>query len=293
MQRYHWILNRNDYGSLYYLQTMLDNNDNQKLLSYLQDKINFYKKELNGVQNNFIKNKSIENSATKCKFKGYEAKLITEINIKNNYIDLEFVDKNKYYVFYNLELYELYYEKGKNKLTKVENIEPKSKLLVGHEIWEYDKNKWIYNSIYSPYEKLKYVCEFNNIDIQNIELDSLDCIYKKDTGCNSKTYMRFNKKINTLTTIIDDFQKLEKSIKENTLKKEIDKRLHTIIEKYYYQGSFKKVLDKKLDNSKKSKSKGDSRDTDTNKDVNNEIQDNIHQKKICGLLRKKNLKGLF
>jgi len=280
MQRYNWVLNRNDYGDLYYLQTILDNNDTKKLLPYLEDKINFYKKELNSVQNNFIKNKSIENSASKCKFKGYEAKLITDINVKNEYINLDFIDKNKYYVFYNLELYELYYEKGKSKLTKVENIDVNTKLLVGHEIWDYDKNKWVYNSIYSPYEKLKYVCEFNNIDIENIELDSLDCIYKKDTGCNSKTYIRFNKKINTLTIIIDDFQKLEKSIKDNTLKKEIDKRLNTIIEKYYYQGTFKKVHNEKLDNSKKSKSKGKgkgkSKDTDVNTDIKDEIQKKIY-----------------
>ena len=283
VQRYFWITTRSDYGGLYYLQTVLDNNDVKKLLPYLQDKIDYYKKELKSIQNNFIKNKSVENNTTKCKFNGFEATLITETNIDNKYTGLDFIDKNKYYVFFNTELYELHYESSKSKLTKVEKIDIDTKLLVGHEIWLYDKkNKWVFNSIYSPYDKLKYVCEFNNIDVENIELDSLDCIYKKETGCNSKTYIRFNKKINSITTIIEDFEKLHKSIKDNSMTKEIEKRLNGIIEKFYYQGSIDNVVSDEVLNSTamgKSKSSRKRKGKDTNANINNEIKQNTNQKK--------------
>jgi hypothetical protein len=246
MQRYHWITNKNDYGDLYYLQTVLENDNMKKFLPYLKDKINNYKKELISVENMFLKNKSIENKTLQCKFYGYEAILITEENIQNKYKNLGLLQKNNYYVFLNNELYNLYFEKNKEKLEKIENIENNSKLLLNHEIWIYNKDKWEYNNVYSPYTKLKYVCEFNNINIENIELDSLDCIYKKDIGCESKTNIRFSTKINLLKKNIEDFEELEKNIKNNSKKKNIEEKLNTIIEKYYYEDLFntKKKIDK-------------------------------------------------
>ena len=54
MLRYHWITNKNDYGDLYYLQTVLENDNMKKFLPYLKDKINNYKKELTKLLKNFV-----------------------------------------------------------------------------------------------------------------------------------------------------------------------------------------------------------------------------------------------
>ena len=252
MTRYNWIWNKNDYGDLYYLHTVLNNNYD-KLLPYLKDKIIYYKKNIDLVEADFLKIKDIEGKISKCKFYKYEALIITEKDVSNKYENVN-IDKNiQCHVFLNNELYELF----NYKLTKIENIDDKTKLLIGHELWKYNstKDSWIYDNEYSHYNKIKYVCEFNNIDIENINLDNLDCIYKKEYGCGSKTYSRFLSKIEDLKKIHSQFIELEKSIKNKEKQKEIEGKMKVIIEKFYYENILKKDNNKNTKNSQIKKMK--------------------------------------
>jgi hypothetical protein len=82
-----------------------------------------------------------------------------------------------------------------------EDIEDNSLILVKDSIWKYENKKWSLSNSKPHYENLKYLCEFNNLDISELNLDKLDCIYRKDIGCSSKIDTRLNDNIQKVTKI--------------------------------------------------------------------------------------------
>ena len=252
LNRYQWLINQKDHGFLFYLH-FLNQSENKKtsLIKDIQTLIEKYETNLKSIQQNYVKNKDINKEKKNCELYKYQAIEITQKDIDKGLKHICNSNNDNCYVFFDTQLYTI----EKNTLKEVENIPSQSKLLVNHNIWSYESKskKWIYEDKYSSYEKLKYVCNFRNLEIDQLELDELDCIYKKDTGCQSKTASRFQNKIDELTHQMNLLQQLKSYLSSNEKTKEINEKTNQIIEKYFYRGTFTEMKQESITKIKEQK----------------------------------------
>ena len=235
IERFNWINKREDRGSLYYNNLTKLNYKN--MISYVNTQINKLKNDLKVLNNNFTNEKETNNTTGKCSLFKYEAEMIDEnledINLKN----LE--DSNFYFVSNTLYYFE------KDNLIEVKNIEELSKLLVGNNVYIYKNNKWVIESQNSVYKNLKYLCNFKNLELDSLELDSLDCIYQKEIGCTSRISVRYKTKLNITNNYLDKFNLLEKEYKNNEKIKLLDEQIKKTIIKYNLEEVKPKIKENK------------------------------------------------
>jgi hypothetical protein len=155
-------------------------------------------------------------------------------------------------------MFELHDNIENNSLMLIKHSYPKDK---AHEnkLYKYEKNKWESTNELSKYDKLKYLCEFKNVDLEKLSLDDLDCIYRKDYGCQSKTYVRLSTKLEQLKSHLEMFKTLESQLKNNTRIKEINQKIKDLIQKY----EFKPINEDKVKN--KNKNKNEKKECEYNK----------------------------
>ena len=209
MSRYLWLKNTNDYGELYYkLLTLSDlsKSNNKNEVKRLENKLS----QINIIIKNLEKN--IKNEKTSnCSIYKFQAEKIDELNVSNKVENNYYFFDNKLYKFINNEFHEINNElENKNSINQIKNDDVL--LLNNLELWTYKKNEWIFTNKHSNYNKIDYLCKFKNIDLENIKLDDLDCIYRKDYGCLSKTELRSKLKLEEYTY----YKKLFENLIENT-----------------------------------------------------------------------------
>jgi len=192
--RLKWLLSQKDNGEYF----MINFNNIKKIYnkSYIKNKIEELTSLLNNIEKNFKKEKNSTNF--KNKLYNYEAKLI------NDYDDTKKLTEGTL-VFLNNILYKISESK---KLDEIKNIEDNSLLLIDNNIYKWNKKKWEKTNIQPKYNNIKYLCDFNNIEIKDLKLDSLDCIYRKDIGCKSKLYVRLEDSLLKTKNYLSDFKKL-------------------------------------------------------------------------------------
>jgi len=219
-QRYNWLENKDDYGVLFIKLLNLQNHENDKIqLKYIENKLKELKTNIIVIKNELSK----DNGKSKCHIYRYSG-------IKINSLDIDKKINNEYYL-----LDTILYQWIDNNFELVNNIENEDLLLLDNlELWKFnDKNKiWEFTKEYSKYNKIKYLCEFNNLDINDIDLDSLDCIYRKNFGCYSRISTRYNNKLTELEDVYTRFNNLHTSIKNDIKKDEIKKNIKQCINKY-------------------------------------------------------------
>ena len=271
LNRYQWLINQKDHGFLFYLY-FLNHSENKKasLIKDVQTLIKKYETNLKDIQQNYVKNKDINKEKKSCELYKYQAIEITQKDIDKGLKHICTSNNDNCYVFFNTQLFTI----EKNTLKEVKNISNEAKLLVNHNIWSYKSKskKWIYQDKYSSYEKLKYVCNFRNLDIEQLKLDELDCIYKKDIGCQSKTATRFQNKIEELTHQINLLQQLNSYLSSNEKTREINEKTNQIIEKYFYRGTFDKTKQELINKVKTKKEKETNKETPVSNYVNTPLQ---------------------
>ncbi len=240
--RYNWIKSHGDYGDLYIKLLLLKQQDkNKNFIKYVENKINQTKELIKNIEKNIIKEDF--NDKNKCKIYKYQALKVDEIDL---------YDKNYEYYFYDNNLYEFIDDKYK----LVNDISDNDMLLLDNlELWSFKKNKWEFTKEYSKYNKIEYLCKFRNIDIDELDLDSLDCIYRKDFGCLSKASMRNKNKLKDYENILYLFEDLYSNLKKNK-KKEILNEVEKYVIKHSLGKTYKqnnKII-KKVNNIKSSNS---------------------------------------
>ena len=300
MLRLKWIESQKDYGNLYYQEILLqklknDKNIGQKdIVKFIKNKIKTMNDLLAELEKNFEKEiktsagprrayldtdrldlskermiprvttkattkETTKNEKLKCSSYKYQPYVVTEKDVKDKFDNMKSKLENETTVFYENNIFWL---KDK-KMIPMENIEDNSYALINNEIWEYKDGLWTKTEIIPLYDNIKYLCELDNVNLNKIELDTLDCVYRKEYGCNSKLYTRYQEKINELKINIEKFTKLENYI--NNEQKIINDNINKIINKYFFVG---KHIDKIIKQEKKDK--GKKQDKENNKKDNSQ-----------------------
>ena len=254
-ERFKWVKNQIDNGLLYFYILSLKYNESYKIKNqYVENKIKKLQEQIKLIEKNYLKEKPSENKCTIYKFEGYKIE-INDIKDINNLNILKLKHTFNSYLKnhdYLLILFE-------NKLLKFdgkkleEDIEIKNEdlLLISNkisfnyisndfvisdlnEIYEYDKNKWILLDKTPHYKKLKYLCEFKDVKLSNLNLDDLDCVYQKNYGCSSKSFIRYKTKLNDLNKNLDKYNELLNNLKNNHKEKEIKQKIKQDIIKFNF-----------------------------------------------------------
>ena len=230
--RLNWIENKIDNGKIYYLYYLLYTYSQNKSLinTFIKNKLDELQKLYKTIEKNYLKEKSIVNNGKSThKFYKYQAYIITDDDVKNNFkLVKEIVSKGSV-VFYKDNLY-----LWDGKMVEFKDAPENTLAVVGDKLWVWQKGKWIESMAKPHYENIKYLCEFNNIELENIKLDSLDCIYRKDYGCNSKVFVRLEENYNKIKNDLNNFTKLNSDFNENnTILENIKKNIDESILKYY------------------------------------------------------------
>ena len=220
--RLKWIESQKDNGYIYYLNYSSKNKTFTDK-KYIEDKIVELNDLLKMLQSNIKKEGNTVNKSSKL-YK-YQAYIITDEDELDGFKNLKNILPDKSVVFYKDNLY-LWF----GKMKEFENIEENTLALVGDNIWVWKKNRWYKSDSVPKYENIKYLCELNNLDISDIKLDSLDCIYRKDFGCESKIYVRLKDNIDKITNYLNNFERLKSY--NNKISDKID-----ILKKKYYSNS--------------------------------------------------------
>jgi hypothetical protein len=260
--RLKWIQSQKDNGDIYYLNYLLKNkNRNIVKNNYVEKKQKELENLLKQLELDFKKEKNINNKNKVTKLYKYQAYIVSDKEAEDNFKKLKDSIHDDTVVFYKDNLYI-----WKGKLVKFENIEENTLALVGNTIWTWKKDMWIKSNAVPKYENIKYLCEFNNLDLNEVKLDSLDCIYRKDFGCHSKLYTRLQESITKISEYLEDYEKLNIYIKNDKENDEIKDRIHFLKKKYFESTSFsKKVEEEFKDNNVKN---------NTNNNTNNLNKEN-------------------
>ena len=228
--RFKWIESMKDNGQYYYLY-YTSQQEVQYNLKYITDK----KKDLSKLLNDLEKayNKEIDNGKNKTskmyKYQAYKIKPEDGI-LEDGFPKI----KNDTFIFYKDNLY-----LWKGKLIDINNIENNSIALVDNELWVYKKDKWEKSNITPKYDNIEYLCSLNNTELSNLKIDSLDCIYRKESGCRSKLYYRLSDNIKKTKDNLENITQLEEYL--NNQKKNIENKMENIKKKYFPKEEYNNI----------------------------------------------------
>ena len=222
MLRLKWVENQKDNGKIYYLNYLLyQKNDFDK--KYIQNKIDQLTGLLKSLEKNFKDDKNKKTRAYK-----YQAHIVSESDASDDFKNLKKTLLEDTVVFYKDNLY-----LWKGKLVKFTDVEEGTIALVGDKLWVWEKDAWRKSDAIPKYNNIRSLCELNNIDLLELKLDTLDCIYRKDLGCDSKIYIRLKENILKTKEALTDFDQLSSYIKDNSENREILQDIDFIIKKNY------------------------------------------------------------
>jgi hypothetical protein len=260
--RLQWIDKQKDNGQYYYLNYLLlnyDSKNSNKEYNYISEKNKsmevLYKKLEQSLKKEYnINQKNKSHSLYK-----FQAYIVTEFDEEDNFKNLKKILEDNSVVFYKNDLM-----LWKGKMTKFENLEDNTLALVGHDIWVWKDGSWSKSNAKSNYDNIKIVCELNNLSLKDIKLDSLDCIYRKDFGCQSKIYVRLQENILKIGETLNNLKKMNEYIDNegdlNYIKTNIEN-----IKKKYYSSIFDDSYKNKLNNFYESDAKNENQTQNNNK----------------------------
>ena len=233
--RYNWLRNKDDYGNLFIRLLNLKNYEKSKIqIKYIENKIKQIKENINNLENIFLKEKI--NKDDEYKIYKYGATSLNSINVEKDEDDGYYYCDNillwtDIHYFYDNQLYRFI----NNKLELLLDIEDNDLLLLNEkELWKFKDKKWEFTNEYSNYNKIEYLCQFKNIKLEELDLDSLDCVYRKDFGCLSKISQRYKIKLEEYKNNLSSFQDLLNSLKNKEKEKFIKNNINEYISKYEF-----------------------------------------------------------
>lgn len=244
MGRLTWILSQYDHGLLYINYVLYENIDHFEknhsrgdiiaMIESTQTSIDELDKTLRKEIDLSKKDKKT------CKLYHYEA-LPIENHMKVAGLDEKTMiakdgDRIAYYlpngtVFYHDEKLQIVeHGKAQSLVGTVDGV----MALVGDHIYIWNgKDQWEKSEILPKYHQIRFLCDFQDMDIQQIDLDTLDCVYREKTGCNTRIMGRLKEKIQFLENTKVEFEELKEYVTQQTYKKDIENNIQHIIFKYF------------------------------------------------------------
>ncbi len=289
--RLHWVTKQIDQGSLYYLYVLYENIDKFEQIYNLKD-IAIKKKSIDFNYDELEKTlkKEIQvnkNKKNKCKLYTYDAYKIQKgqklKESEDGSFKVEENDKVIYYL-YNGSVFHMedkFYKIENSKKVEIENndIQQGTMALVGDKIYIFNSEKgWEESDIIPRYHEIRYLCEFGDIDLKEIDLDSLDCIYREQKGCDSRLVARLKDRIEFLDNVKVDYDEMVKYIEEEKYKGFIEYTIERVLYKY-----FSKEIDdlnSEIDKAEKNMKNKNSKEVNVNINVKEESSDKENIKNI-------------
>lgn len=248
-----WLMNQRDHGIIFFSEMMKmfygifkEQHDISMINSMIETYGNQNKnseKQLNKelmIENQLRKNK---NNKKCCQLYRYQIMPTNEVKqIKKD--GLSYIDGT-----IKLDEEILYkYNKDTDKWKEVEDdiLEGTLALIVSNgvdEVYVYNKDaeSWSLTEIVPKYDKIEYLCTFNNTDLEELDIDTLDAVYRKDYGCHSKLYTRFKDRLTYVSQIHQDFLNLKTYIESNTYIQYFENQIAQSIQKYYIESGVQVV----------------------------------------------------
>ncbi len=271
--RINWINKHLDQGNLYYLYVLYENLDKFNNIYNLKDIVNKHK-IVNDNYEEFektIKKELQINKKNKCKLYTYDALKIEKGSKVGDFDENSLKVEKDGNIIYYLQNGSVFFLEGEDKFYKVEKgkkVEiseaPKGTMaLVKDKIYIFDeKDGWKLSDIVPKYHEIKYLCEFGDIDIKEIDLDALDCIYREQKGCDSRLVTRLKDRIEFLSEVDVNYQNLEEYIKNESYRKFIESNIERVLYKYFSKDidSLEKEIEESELEHKKSKNKNKNND---------------------------------
>ncbi len=244
--RLSWVTKQLDTGNLYFLYVLYENldlfdkNHNKEFVKNIKQRILDSTEDLEKSLNKEVQ---LENSNKKrsCKLYHYQALHIPDgakiATVDNNSLSISVGDKIIYYIqnesyfYFENKMYKVV--DGKKK--EVEQAKNGTMALVGDSIyiWNEKNKEWEKSDMIPKYDHIRYICEFGDIDIKELDLDALECIYRDSIGCNSRLVSRLKDRIQFLDNVKVSFEELEESLQKDKYKNELEDALEYTILKYF------------------------------------------------------------
>jgi hypothetical protein len=225
--RLRWLESQKDNGLIYYLN-YVKNIKSNNITDYVKNKITQLEKIYKDIDKNFQKEKKINNKKSN-KIYRYQAYIVTDDDKEAGFKNLKKTLLDNTVVFYDNNIFLWKNE----KMVPFTDLEDNTITLVGNDIWVWQKGSWTKSDAVSKYNNIQHLCELNNLDLSNVTLDSLECIYRKDYGCDSKLYIRYEENIKKILEDLEKLKKLDDYIQNNKDTYNIDKQINDLILKFY------------------------------------------------------------
>ena len=273
--RLQWIDNQKDNGQYYYLNYLLlnyDSKNSNKDYNYINEKIKSMEVLYKKLEQSLKKEHNINQKNKSHSLYKFQAYIVTEFDEEDNFKNLKKILEDNSVVFYKNDLM-----LWKGKMTKFENLEDNTLALVGHDIWTWKNGSWSKSNAVSNYDNIKILCELNNLSLKDIKLDSLDCIYRKDFGCQSKIYARLQENVFKMGSTLNNLKKMSEYIENEGDLSYIKNNIENV-KKKYYSSIFDDSYKNKLNNFYESDAKNDNQtqiETKNNNKKSKNKNDNI------------------
>ncbi len=249
--RFQWILNQIDHGLLYIYYILYENIDlfyenhpKEIIQSMLDLSIQQFEELETTLKREYdtrkaeMKGKEVKEET--CALYHYEAYQVPSkakvSEFDENSMKVE--DKGIIYylpngtVFYMEE--KMYQVEGGKKIDFQGTVEGVM-ALVGDKIYVWDQNKkeWTKSDMEPKYHQIRYLCEFGERDIREIDLDSMDCVYREKTGCDTRIIGRLKDKMTKIDLLRISFEELKEYIEKKVYKKKVEDGIQNTIFKYF------------------------------------------------------------
>ena len=212
--RYSWVVSNNE--DYYLINVNLIRNeslDTKQIKANIEDKLQYYEKEKTNLQN------KIDEINEKQKYFN-----VNNECIKMNYNVIEHINED-------VDIQELLEKENKEKPVLITN---KGET----KIYKYDTkdNEWKFEKA-SNYKKIEYLCNYKDINLEDLDYDQLDCLYKKSYGCHSRYYVKLRNQFDKIDVIVNNLKELMDTIDD---KKKIITENLVISEKFIYKKNYVK-----------------------------------------------------
>ena len=221
------------------LNKLLGEKDNKIIkLNLSKNSKKFFKQDTYFLSDKYITNKNVEQIYGKYIHLG---KLEDNIGLRLKWIEKQKDNGKLYYLYYLIDNYIIYkniinQQYINNKVKDLENIYneleknfKKEKSLMDKKNKSYKNPKYVINNQESDdkFKNLKLILS------DNVKLDSLDCIYRKDSDCNSRLYIRLEESIKKIKDDLENFKQLKTYVKDEILIKNINEQIELLNNKFY------------------------------------------------------------
>jgi hypothetical protein len=245
LNRLHWVLSKLDNGIIYMNYVLFENIEhfeNSHSIRFIQNQIQQSEEMKIEIEKELQKSIDSLPPSKTCKLYHFDVLQLPPQAKISKFDDTSYTVKLGDDLIYYLNPGTLFYHDDKiqqvnihGHIVEVEGNQRGVMALVGHEIytWEGPQKKWERSEMEPKYHQIKYLCDFQDRNIDEIDLDSLDCVYREKTGCDTREIGDMKNKIEFLEEKRLHFEKLKNYIENQELKVQIEKNIQKAVFRYY------------------------------------------------------------